>query len=97
MRNGSDVDMIRVIYIIAATAFVVVGLAASIWLSGWHGDRSCFGVFLLICLSLLLVHVSIHTVLRNQDYGEFCHKRRYNLTGNESGVCPECGTKIESP
>ena len=21
----------------------------------------------------------------------------YNLTGNESGVCPECGTKIESP
>jgi len=25
---------------------------------------------------------------------EICHKCGYNLTGNESGVCPECGTKI---
>jgi hypothetical protein len=25
-----------------------------------------------------------------------CSKCRYNLTGNESGVCPECGTKVES-
>lgn len=24
-----------------------------------------------------------------------CRNCRYNLTGNESGVCPECGTKIE--
>ena len=25
-----------------------------------------------------------------------CRKCDYNLTGNESGVCPECGTKIET-
>ena len=24
-----------------------------------------------------------------------CVRCRYNLTGNESGVCPECGTEIE--
>ncbi len=24
-----------------------------------------------------------------------CLKCGYNLTGNTSGVCPECGTKIE--
>ncbi len=24
-----------------------------------------------------------------------CATCRYNLTGNESGVCPECGTEIE--
>ena len=24
---------------------------------------------------------------------EACHKCGYDLTGNESGVCPECGTK----
>jgi ABC-type ATPase with predicted acetyltransferase domain len=23
-----------------------------------------------------------------------CHKCRYDLTGNTSGVCPECGTKL---
>ncbi len=26
-----------------------------------------------------------------------CLKCSYNLTGNESGVCPECGTKIAQP
>ncbi len=26
-----------------------------------------------------------------------CQNCGYNLTGNESCVCPECGTKIESP
>lgn len=25
-----------------------------------------------------------------------CHKCEYDLTDNESGVCPECGTKIEA-
>lgn len=26
----------------------------------------------------------------------FCHKCSYNLTGNTSGTCPECGTEIQS-
>ena len=26
-----------------------------------------------------------------------CENCGYNLTGNESGICPECGTKIEKP
>jgi hypothetical protein len=26
-----------------------------------------------------------------------CPTCRYNLTGNTSGVCPECGTKIQTP
>ncbi|HNO78694.1 MAG TPA: hypothetical protein PKN33_11595 [Phycisphaerae bacterium] len=26
--------------------------------------------------------------------GHNCHQCRYDLTGNESGVCPECGTPI---
>jgi len=26
-----------------------------------------------------------------------CWRCGYDLTGNESGVCPECGTRIESP
>lgn len=26
-----------------------------------------------------------------------CQECSYDLTGNESGVCPECGTEVESP
>ncbi len=26
-----------------------------------------------------------------------CHQCMYNLTGNISGICPECGTPIQSP
>jgi len=26
-----------------------------------------------------------------------CQRCGYNLTGNESGVCPECGTEVETP
>ena len=25
-----------------------------------------------------------------------CHSCRYDLTGNVSGVCPECGTEVEA-
>ncbi len=38
---------------------------------------------------------------RGEDTGDYppghCQKCGYNLTGNVSGVCPECGTKIEKP
>ncbi|GJM26413.1 MAG: hypothetical protein DHS20C16_28280 [Phycisphaerae bacterium] len=34
--------------------------------------------------------------VRRQVAGLLCTQCAYNLTGNESGVCPECGTKIKS-
>jgi hypothetical protein len=30
------------------------------------------------------------------DAGPTCGKCGYNLTGNESGICPECGTPVEA-
>lgn len=32
---------------------------------------------------------------RNKPGAAYCPACQYNLTGNVSGVCPECGTKIE--
>lgn len=42
-----------------------------------------------------LYYLTFHT-LRNklQAHRGFCIQCSYNLTGNESGVCPECGTEI---
>jgi hypothetical protein len=35
---------------------------------------------------------------RGREYPPgYCRACGYNLTGNVSGVCPECGTKIKPP
>ena len=33
----------------------------------------------------------------NRSKPGFCSKCRYDLAGNESGICPECGTKVKRP
>ena len=34
---------------------------------------------------------------RNRLIPGFCSKCSYDLTGNESGICPECGTEVKRP
>ena len=49
---------------------------------------------------LFVVGISVLWRLANRMNGDmerYCVHCSYDLTGNESGVCPECGTKIESP
>ena len=49
------------------------------------------------CL-LLLAGVPTYILWRRDRVPEgYCKTCYYDLTGNESGVCPECGTKIEPP
>ena len=47
----------------------------------------------LACVSLLTLVLFIRN--RPQPLEGFCMECSYDLTGNVSGVCPECGTKIE--
>ena len=47
----------------------------------------------LACVSLLTLVLFIRN--RPQPLEGFCIECSYDLTGNVSGVCPECGTKIE--
>ena len=39
---------------------------------------------------------AVLALLRRKRKPGQCIKCSYNLTGNESGVCPECGTEIEA-
>ena len=45
------------------------------------------------CLTLLTVVFFIRDRARRLEH--HCRKCSYDLTGNESGVCPECGTTVE--
>ena len=50
----------------------------------------------IIALILVLpVYVLvIRTIIRRKPEQGYCQNCGYNLTGNVSGVCPECGTPI---
>lgn len=49
----------------------------------------------LWCMILPLLLVSILTWRGKQKTQPCCPKCEYDLTGNISGVCPECGTSVE--
>lgn len=50
-----------------------------------------------VCLlGLVVVHIRyVVQAVREKEQG--CRNCGYDLYRNESGVCPECGTKLESP
>lgn len=45
------------------------------------------------CMTLLTVVLFIRNRVRRLAH--HCRKCDYDLTGNESGVCPECGTRVK--
>lgn len=49
-----------------------------------------------ILLGLLTLRMSKNSQVRPLKY-PVCQKCSYSLRGNESGICPECGTKIGVP
>ncbi len=63
----------------------------------WRSGR----IILRLPLGVLLVFFAVPTIVlarRPRQFGPGCCKRcAYDLTGNESGVCPECGTPCEKP
>ena len=64
----------------------VVILGATAW--------GLLGAFLAFVGALPIVHEV--RVVRNRRYPNgSCQSCGYNLTGNESGKCPECGTNVD--
>jgi len=49
-------------------------------------------IFLFTVVSTLLVH---HREALWEHRDGICDRCGYNLTGNSSGVCPECGLRTE--
>ena len=57
----------------------------------WLGTSVFAGFFLLLCAR----DIRSGMKLRILEHPSNCSACSFNLTGNESGVCPECGTEIE--
>jgi hypothetical protein len=88
-----------------AALFVVLPISSSLHgNSGDWGDRLEIAVTLFVVFALMTVPFwsivrGINHLPRNGKPLRlfppgFCHRCGYNLTGNESGICSECGTPI---
>ena len=71
--------------------FLLLGIATGFCTGDW-----CAASMLMV---LSLIGALDEVVIRVADRGERpqapqCHRCRYDLTGNISGVCPECGARI---
>ncbi|MEZ6086319.1 MAG: hypothetical protein R3E58_20745 [Phycisphaerae bacterium] len=88
--------------IIGFTAIVVRGVLYLVHVLGFDVDAVPDLVVIVFAFSIgvlttYLAAKRIYLVCRWTNAipdGPICHQCRYNLTGNESGICPECGTPI---
>lgn len=80
-----------------------LGVLSVVWLSDWWvppSGHECFAVLLLIVVSLFGFWYSVTRRIRpileeqRRRLEGTCIACDYNLTGNVSGICPECGTPI---
>ena len=88
MRKSAAVNMLRDFMLCSLVGVLV----AVIFRTG-----TAFLFCVLVMPPVSLVFVSIREVIRSRDRPGLCRNCQYDLTGNVSGVCPECGSKIDKP
>lgn len=80
-----------------------VGMSLAFVLALWTTNRSTesIGILAALLLSAILMFfvgrrsLRLGRSLRQLDRPDVCSNCGYNLTGNESGTCPECGTEVK--
>jgi len=98
VRRGRRWLIISIVTIAAALP-LVVALAGFTFSDAWHavwGTPLMYGLFVILPLGGLILSVGV-LLLQKRRFKDFearrlCPTCGYNLTGNTSGVCPECGT-----
>jgi len=65
------------------------------WTGGVTATSRCFAIWPML-VSLAIVTVILWLLIPKRIPPGYCQKCGYDLTGNVSGICPECGTPIKS-
>jgi len=71
-------------------------------LVGWPDNPWDMGVLIINVVYYPLAFLIVRWVVialrrrKRHDSAIHCEICDYNLTGNESGICPECGTAVEA-
>jgi hypothetical protein len=77
---------------VLAVASVIVAALVALWLITLPGL-----FILLVCGALgITIYDRLFPVSPADRNAVRCRKCKYDLTGNESGICPECGTPIRA-
>ena len=86
---------------IAAVVVILIGGVLGRVLLRYSPDMRWVGQTLVIVTPLAGLAIVVvflwRLPLSNRERPPVCEKCGYDLTGNTSGVCPECGTKVVSP
>jgi hypothetical protein len=86
-----------------AVKWLLIAVSPIALLSGWWWSSSRSLVALVLCAppACVLVFVGaclvLNRTLKDKQPSGHCQECGYNLTGNVSGVCPECGTEVKNP
>jgi hypothetical protein len=104
-RYGVGGEILKVVLLGAIACGL--GIVLTIWLSGWISDywmppsgHECVAALLLIVVSLFgfwyCTTKRVRPILEEERrrLRGTCGVCGYNLTGNVSGTCPECGTPV---
>ena len=83
----------------ALHAAIMLVVAFALVLDGAYSGAILFVLLALAAPIFGLVWGKVYTRRYNKRYMgfRFCSTCQYDLTGNESGVCPECGSKTSQP
>ena len=97
MRKRFDVRRLLLALVVLLLTSIPIGIVYEVAFGGFVDVRYLGFAFALAFILAVLRAALPNPQKTDNGRTRFCPACGYDLTGNTSGVCPECGRKIGSP